>query len=233
MTIPRRSTTFYRVVLALPLLVLAYLVAGGRLVAYWRLFQGAMAQRPPGDAAFASAFVTALLWVTASGPLLYAAWEIGREHTAARRMNAEVLVGLREVVRRARGSASRDADAAAAEFARPPRDNPRAALAWGASVAVGLPAFFALGMPPLRTPGGALWLGVTGLLFGANIYCGRRAAAYLQEEPGRWDVFRAWRLLSPARYAEPARRLVRWQRVLAVLIPVWWLAGGAVVMSSR
>lgn len=87
--------------------------------------------------------------------------------------------------------------------------------------------------PDLRTTRALLWLGVTGLLFGSAAYCRRRAMAYLRQEPSRWDMFREWRLLNPARYDEQGRVFVRWQIVASVLLPVWWLGGGAALLFSK
>ena len=56
--------------------------------------------------------------------------------------------------------------------------------------------------------------------------------AYLREEPGRWDMFREWRLLNPARYDEAGRVFVRWQKIVSMLLPFWWLGGGMMVMWS-
>jgi hypothetical protein len=232
MALPRRSPAFYRAVLVLPVLMLAYLAASGRFSAYWRAFANAPA-RPPSPEMMTDSFVTALLWLAAVSPLLYAAWEIGREHTPGRRLNYGILIGLREVVRRATGRVSAVAEREREiAFARPPADNPRAALAWGAVVGVLVPTFFASFAPFLRTPGALVWLAGTGLLIGASTYFRRRAMAYLREEPGRWDMFREWRLLNPARYDEAGRVFVRWQKIVSMLLPFWWLGGGMIVMWS-
>ncbi len=141
-----------------------------------------------------------------------------------------MLVGLREVVERARG---RCAGQERIEFfARVPKDNRRAALVWGTAVAVFVPLFFgAFGGPDLRTPVAVTWLGGTGLLMGGMMYCRRRAIAYLRHEPSSWDMFREWCLLNSARYDEPGRLFVPWQIRLMAVLPFWWLGGGALVLS--
>jgi len=226
----RRTRGFYIAVLVLPVVNTVYLIVSGRLAAYWRAFDTVRTHRgAPGPAG--DTFGTGFLWFAALAPLLFTAWDLGRQHVAARRLNYTFLVGLREVVRRALGSTdtSSERDRAIA-FARPPRDNPLAALAWGLAAAALVPTFFATMVgPELRTPGSLLWLGVTGLLIGATTYCRHRAMAYLRDEPpSGWDMFRQWRLLNPGRYEEAGRVFVRWQIAVSVLLPIWWLGGGAV-----
>lgn len=210
--------------------MLGYLFLSGRSAAYWSDFQlSATRANPPIDAAD---FVTGFLWLGAVTPLIFAAWEIGKEHTAARRLDYGILVGLREVVRRAirRESASTVA-AREATFTLPPRDKPVVALLFGAAVAVGLPTFFASFSADLRTPGALIWLVGAGLLMGLGVYCRQRAMAYLRDEPGRWAFFRQWRLLNPDRYDPPGQIFIRWQIATTVLLPFWWLGGGMIVMS--
>ena len=231
----QRSVWFYRGVLALPLLMLGFLIASGRASAYWAMFSSAVRERgAPQAVDMRDYFATVILWIVSILPLSFAAWEISREHTAARRFNYGAIVGLREVVRRAIGRESPAMAAQrAAEFARPPRDNPTAALVWGAAIAALVPVFFASFARELRTPGGLVWLGVTGMLMGAATYCRRRAMAYLLDEPRRFDLFREWRLLNPSRYTEAGRVFVRWQIAASLLLPVWWLGGGVVIMSQQ
>ena len=229
MALPRRSQLFYRGVLALPLCVLGYLILSGRATAYWRHFVPSAARANP--TIDPSDFITSFLWLGAVTPLLLAAWEIGKEHTAARRLNYGLFLGLREVVRRAVGRESpTKVEAREEAFVLPPRDNPVSALILGALVAIGIPIFFASFVPSLRSAPALVWLIGTGALMGFSTYCHRRAAAYLREEPGTWDLFRQWRLLNPDRYDLPGRRFIRWQIATGVLLPIWWLGGGALVM---
>ena len=210
--------------------MLAYLLISGRWAAYFRHFRaassGAMSQR-----ALGSDLLTALLWLIALAPVTFAAWEIGRDHVAARRLGYELVVGFREVCRRAFTSTTRDSQVFHPEhFSRPPADRPGAAVVWGGVIAVLVPTFFASFSPDLRTARGLLWLGIAGLLMGLSMYCRRRAMAYLDDEPGRWDMFREWRLLNPDRYEPAGRIFVRWQIVVAILLPIWWLGGGAALI---
>ena len=175
MALAHRGPAFFRLILALPVLMLGYLTWSGRLFAYWQTFMGADSST--------DAMVTAGLWVGAVAPLIATAWMLGAEHTAARRLGYSLLVGLREVIDRARGK-RRAGQERVESFARVPKDNPRAALVWGTAVAVFVPLFFgAFGGSDLRSPLAVAWLGGTGLLMGAMMYCRRRAIAYLGSVP--------------------------------------------------
>ncbi len=228
-----RSTTFYRAVLALPLVVLIALFASGTAQAYWTLAFSSITDphRAPSLAGFEAAFASAVLWIAAIAPLLFAAWELGKQHTPARTLNSELFSGSRDVVRLATGRplSPEQIDA----FTRPLKDRPGCALAWGTAVAIFVPTFFLLApLPPLHSARGIMWLVGAGMLMGFGVYCQRRAAPYLVEEPGRWDIFRQQRLLNPRRYEPAGRRFVRWEIVVSIVVPVWWLGGGAIVMSQ-
>jgi hypothetical protein len=229
MALPRRSANFYRLVLALPVFMLVYLGLSGRVNSYWHAF---VPISPRAVAPVNSTeFETGLLWLVSVSPLIFAAWEIGRHHTAARRLGYGLFVGLREVMLRALRPGSVVAlDAREAAFSRPPRDNPIAALALAALITIVVPVFFASFSPDLRTLPALVWLIGAGVLMGAATYCRRRAMAYLRDEPGRWDVFGQWRLLNPDRYESGGHVFVRWQIIATVLMPIWWLGGGAVVL---
>ena len=226
-----RSRSFYRVVLLLPLAMLAYLVASGRAAAYWRLFFPRGASWPPlapEPGTFNSAFVTGLFWSVSLAPLAFAAWEIGREHTVARRRGYELLLGFREVVRRALGREPASTDSV--EYQQPPKDNPRRALLFALGPIVLVPTFFATFAPPLRSAGGLLWLGGAGLIMGSLVYARYRAMAYLRDEPGRFDIFRHYRLMNTARYEEAGHAFVRWQLYGSILLMIWWLGVGSLVL---
>jgi hypothetical protein len=180
---------------------------------------------------FANMFLLNLAWLAAIAPLCFAAWELGSQRTAARRGGYPMLAGFRDVFRIAFGEGLSASDVAA--FDRPPRDQPAAALAMAAGAAVLMPAFFLSFVPPLRTTGGVTWLGGAGLLFGIIVYCHRRAIAYIEQEPGRWDVFRQYRLLNPARYQPAGRHFVRIQILASVALPVWWLLGGILALGIQ
>ena len=227
-----RSRGFYRAVLLLPVVVLVALLATGRLQESIGMTLGALFGGPlPTHERFMRAWFTNLFWVLGCAPLAFASWELGRQRVAARRLGYAGLVGLRDVWRVAFGEGLSAREQAT--FDRPPRDRPGVALALGAAMALVVPAFFSLAAPPLRTPSALLWLGVTGLLVGTIFYCHRRAMAYLVDEPGKWDVFRQYRLLNPGRYAEAGRRFVRLQIALSMLLPVWWLVGGVLFAFGR
>lgn len=184
----------------------------------------------PSEQEFWYHFLTAVIWVVGVAPLLFASWELGRQHTAARRTGYDVAVGMVEVFRIAlRGEPS---PGLAEAFALPPRDKPLMAAALGAGIALVLPAFFWSSAPPVRTPRGAIWLIGAGLLMGLNVYANRRAAAYLSDEPRGWDLFLQWRLMNPERYDARGRPFVRLQWVATVGLILWWLIGGALVLGD-
>ena len=227
--VPRfRSRAFYRVVLGLPVVAILALVATGRLQAYFRMFS---LDADVTQAEIQAGWVTGLIWMIAIAPLAFAAWEIGRHHTAGRRFDTSWLIGLRTVVRLALGDDM--PPQILADFDRPARDDPRKALALGAATAIFFPVFFLTFVPFVRTPLGVLWLLGAGVLFGTTVYGHRRAAAYLLDEPGRWDLFRQFRLLNPARYDPAGRRFVRLQIIASLAIPFWWLGVGAFVLSRQ
>ena len=228
----RRSPALYRLVLAIPLVMLLYLIASGRAGAYVHLF-GTAARGPVDEQAFDDAFLTGILWIVSVTPLMLAAWELGARHTDARRRGFEMFVGLKQVFRIALfGDAAWASVKRDEELARSPKDELVPALLFGAAVAIGVPIFFSSFVPQLRTAAGLTWLIVAGLLMGGSMYCRQRAVAYLRDEPRRWDFFRQWRLLNPNRYEPRGRVFARWLAALTVAFPIWWLVAGALFLFS-
>lgn len=222
-----RSPTFYRITLAVAAAGLGYVVASGRLAAYMRSFRDAARQAAPPQEAFADHMVTALIWIACLAPLLYASWEIGRQHVRGRRLGHALVVGVVSVFRIAlRGEL---APAEAQAFASAPSDRVSRAALWGGAVGVLVPAFFLTAAPPLRTIRGVLWLCIAGLLVGTGEFFRRRAAAYVRDEPR--DFFRTYRLLNPARYDPPGRAFVKLQIVTMAALALWWLTGGALLLG--
>lgn len=218
------SRVYYWIIIVLPIVAFGVLAANGRWREFWSLFQHPDAAT---EEAFQRSFTTALIWSLSTLPISLTAWYLGRRHTAARRINSEVVVGFREIFRRAIG---RDLTPRQLEaMARPPKDRVGIALLLGIVVALLVPAFFLVFMPILRTPRGAVWLGGAGILIGATIYCQRRASAYLIDEPEAFDLFRQYRLLNEERYQTAGHPFVRAQLILMVALPIWWLGGAAVV----
>jgi len=213
----RRGPTFYRVILALPAVMLAYLIWSGR----WSQWQAL----PSADW-----FVTCLLWFASLAPLLWTAGSLGRQHVVARRMGYSWVIGLREVLRRAAGGPI--PGDSAPQFQLAPRDDPRNAALFGVGVGILVPVFFASFTPFLRTPRALIWLAGAGVLFGVGTYARQRAMAYLRDEPGQWAIGRAWSLLNPERYDEAGRHFVRMQIVLMMLLAIWWI-GGVMMLVSR
>jgi hypothetical protein len=227
---PPRSPAIYRLVIALPLLMLMYFVASGRLAAYWHLFASA-GQNGFDDRAFAQAFVTGILWPVSVTPLLLAAWELGKRQTAARRTGFELFVGLKDVFKIAFwGTPAWESVNRQQALDRPPRDRRLFAVIYASIIAIGVPSFFISFVPWPRTPGVIVWVIVAGLLMAGAVYCQQRAAAYLRDEPPRWDFFGQWRTLNPDRYDDAGRVFVRWQRALSIALPIWWLFVGAAVL---
>lgn len=222
-----RSPAFYRITVAVAAVGIGYLVASGRLAAYMRFFRDfARSAAPPKDA-FAEDMTTAFIWLACIAPLLYASWEIGRQHVRGRRLGHALLVGVVSVFRIAlRGEL---APAQARAFAGAPSDRVSRAALWGGAVGVLVPAFFLTAAPSLRTSRAVLWLCVAGALIGGGEFFRRRAVAYLRDEPR--DLFRTYRLFNPARYEPRGRVFVKLQIVVMVALAVWWLAGGAFLLG--
>jgi hypothetical protein len=113
------------------------------------------------------------------------------------------------------------------------KDRPMLALAIAAVFAAAVPTFFLRVAPDLRTTRGVVWLVGAGISMGADVYFGRRAMVYLNEEPRYWDFLRTFRLLNPKRYQPAGRIFVRGQIISFVFLAFWWLVVGSVfVMSS-
>jgi len=222
-----RSPLFYRATLGWALAGAIYLTATGRFAAYFELFRRGA---PPDPRAFAESSITALIWLVAVAPFIFAAWELGRQHTAARRFGYDLFVGMGHVLQIAFGGGFSDAQVEG--FARSPKDRPGMAALLGLLVAAIVPAFFLGFAPPLRTANGAVWLGTTGVLVGLMTYCHRRAMAYLRDEPSVWDFLRQFRLLNPSRYEPPGRPFVRLWVAATVALPLWWLIGGFLLVLS-
>jgi hypothetical protein len=222
-----RPRWVYRIAYLWAIAGIGWLVASGRLLSYFSAFWEPR-NRPPSD--FDSLFVTAGLWLGFVAPLLFLAFDLGMQHTEARRLNTSVWRGIRETWRVAWQRA--DINEMAQEFAATPDDDISVAVLQGVGMAL-LPPVVFLGLaPPLRTVPGVIWIGGTGILFGVMAYCQRRAAAYLRDDPSGWSMFRQWRLLNPARYEPAGRPFVRALVVCVFLLPFWWLGGGAFVIGG-
>ena len=204
---------------------IGWLLISGHLLSYFSAFREPLNQ-PPSDSN--SLFLTSLLWLAFVAPLLLLAYDLGMQHTEARRLNASFWRGIRETWRVAWQHA--DVGEMAQEFAETPDDDISAAVLQGVGAAALPLAVFLGAIPSLRTGPGVIWIGGAGILFGVTAYCHRRAAAYLRDDPSRWSMFRQWSLLNAARYEPAGRPFVRAQIVCMILLPLWWLGGGAFVM---
>jgi len=223
-----RTRTFYRLAILLPVASIAFGIIRG----HFSTHVGAAAQPRVPPLGSNRATLSFLAGLAILGPLGFASWDLGSQQTTARRMGHFWIAGLREVLRQAFGRVRTDAEIAAAQAAASDaRDNPWAALAWAAPVAVLLPAFFLLAGSWLRTPLAIVWVVGAGVLMGSTIYFKRRAIAYLIDEPSPLAMFSGLRKLDTSRYAEPGRLFVRLQILTIILTMLWWLGFGAVVMT--
>jgi hypothetical protein len=200
-----------------------WLAGSGRLFANFRAFRSGDPATSP-----AEPFVTGVLWLVAIGPILLLAYDLGSQHTEARRFRVPIWRGLRESWRVAwRGVRAVDL---AEDFGEAPDDDVTGAVTLGAIVALILPTFFLSFAAPLRTVGGVVWVSIAGLIAGTIAYCYRRAAAYMIDEPGRWSMMRQWSLMNPDRYAPADQPFVKAQIALTVLLWLWWLGMGPVFL---
>jgi hypothetical protein len=204
---------------------IAWLLFSGRLFSYFRAFQKPLAQAPAENDS--EMFLTAIVWLLAIGPLLLLAYDLGSQHIAARRLGTSIWRGLRESWRVA-WQRTHPAEMAA-DFAVTPDDDVAAAVLQGVAVGAMPLALFLGAIPSLRTVGGVVWIGGAGVLFGIITYCHRRAAAYLRDDPGSWNMFRQWSLMNVDRYEPAGRRFVRAQIVCTIILPIWWMGGGILV----
>src|SRR3989441_9092570 len=170
---------------------------------------------PPADPG--ALFTTGLLWLVFVSPLLLLAYDLGAQHTEARRFNTSVWRGLRESWRVAWQRVR--LDEMAEEFAQRPEDDVMMAILYGISGAAMPPALFLGVMPTLRTERGVIWVGGAGVLFGVATYCHRRAAALLPADPRPWGLFLQGGVLNPARDDADGRPFVPPQTVWAVRLP--------------
>jgi hypothetical protein len=196
------------------------------LVSYFRAFRVPIREAPadPGDL-----FTTALLWLVSIGPLLILAYDLGAQHTEARRLNTAMWRGLRESWRVAWQRPH--LDEMGEDFAQRPDDDVSMAILYGLTAATLPFAVFVSTMPTLRTVRGVIWIGGAGVLFGVIAYCHRRAAAYLRDDPGAWSMFRQWSLLNAERYESAGRPFVRAQIMCTIVLAIWWLAGGVMLIG--
>jgi hypothetical protein len=204
---------------------LTWLVASGRLLRYFNAFRKPTVEPftgPPTDM-----FVTAIVWLVSIGPLLLLAYDLGAQHTEARRLNTSIWRGFRETWRVAWQRPH--LDEMAADFAERPEDDVAQAILQGLAMGVLPLVVFLSAMPDLRTIAGVVWIGGAGVFLGVTAYCRRRAAAYLRDDPGAWSMFRQWSLLNMERYEPDGRRFVYAQIASTVLLMIWWLGGAALV----
>ena len=218
-----RPRWLYRVAFLLAAGDIMWSIASGRLN-YFRGFS------PGGTPPAPEPVLATLAGMLCIAPLFLLAYDLGSQHTTARRLGNAIWRGLVESWRVA--WTREDPRERAYEFNEAPDDDSAMALLMGFGVAAVFPTFFLTAAPPLRTTRGVIWLGGAGLLCGIMTYCYRRAAAYVKDDPSPWSLFRGWSRLNPARYSPEGRVFVRIQIVCMLVLMVWWLGGGALMMGS-
>jgi hypothetical protein len=221
-----RPRWLYRAAYVWTAVGVAWLLASGRLVTYFGAFRSPLRQPPPNPGPLVA---TGLLWVVFLAPLLLPAYDLGVQHTEARRFNTSIWRGLRETWRVAWQRPR--LDEMAEDFAQRPEDDVSMAVLYGFTAATLPFALFLGAMPMLRTARGVIWVGGAGVLLGVIAYCHRRAAPYLRHDPGAWSLFRQWSLLNAGRYEPAGRRLVHVQLVCSLLLVIWWLGGGILLIA--
>lgn len=223
-----RPPLVYQLALLLALGVFVYLLASGRFLEFFRRFADTSEFSPSN---FNWNFATGLIWVAGIGPLVYLAWELGNQKTAARREGFAPFAGFGPVLRIALTGSLPAEESAEAQL--PLRDRPVRAFVlgtlWGA-FSGSLPL---VALPFLRQPKGVAFCVGIGVFVGAVLYSHLRAGAYLVDEPEARDPFREYRLLNPQRYEPAGRWLVVFRIVVTVLAMLWMLVGGPLLLGQK
>lgn len=218
-----RPRWLYRVAFLLAAGDLVWAIAAGRFSHFRPFTPGATP--PPADFP-----VGDLLGFVLFAPLLFLAYDLGSQHTTARRLGTAVWRGFVECWRVAWTRV--DPRDRAYDFDQAPDDDSITAILMGFGVAAMFPTIFLTAAPPLRTTRGIVWLVGAGVIMGIMAYCYRRAAAYLKDDPSPWNFFRGWSRLNPERYS-PEGRVFVWIQIVGMLVMmVWWLGGGALMIGS-
>jgi len=218
-----RPRWLYRAAILLAAGDLVWSIASGRFHSFATFKPGAAP--PPTESV-----LTGLIGFLCFAPLLLLAYDLGSQHTTARRLGNAVWRGLLESWRVA--WTREDPRERAYEFNEAPDDDSAIAVLTGLGVALVFPTFFLTAVPGLRSTRGVIWLGGAGLIMGTMAYCYRRAAAYLKDDPSPWSFFRGWSRLNPERYA-PEGRVFVWIQIAGMLVMMfWWLGGGALMIGS-
>ncbi len=215
--------TWYRIAIAILVLGEGYLVLSGRLAASNR-FDAA----PPAatnDTEFFYHFVTNVLWIAFLAPLGgTVVWLATRDKSAT--AGAAYWRAIRTVFTVAwKGDAAPPLEEAIDTV----DEDPLGALLKSVAAAALLPSFFWFAKVPVpHTARTAVWLGLTGLLVGASVYCLERARPFLTpswHEAQRGRLFRRWWSPYPLSYDPPGNRWIVWHWVFMILTGVCWLGG--------
>jgi hypothetical protein len=222
--------TWYRIAIAILVLGEGYLLVSGRLAASYRYMGTPSA--PENQAEFFYHFVTNVLWIAFLAPLgATVVWVATRDRSAT--AGAAYWRAIRTVFTVAWKG---DAAVPLEEATDTVDEDPLGALLKGVATAALLPSFFWFAKVPVpHTARSALWLGLTGALFGASVYCLERARPFLTpswHEAQRGRLFRRWWSPYPISYDPPGNRWIVWHWVFAILAGVCWVGGFGFVIGS-
>lgn len=214
-------------VLLLPIVVPIGLIAIGKIPAPWELFSRTQEISQQDFFAMYPYFIlSSASWI----PLLIMAWKIRRHENPSEAPQQVIMMGTRDIFLHMIGRTRPHVSTAESQRPRPTKHVK--ALGLALVTAAGIPGLFLFAGPLPKTPGTIAWLIGAGILFGISVYSQTRASEYLTDAPGRWDFFRNFRLLDPKRYDPAGHKFVRWQLAVTILLPIWWLGGGALMMSQ-
>ncbi len=232
----KRQMWWFRVAIAIVVLGEGYLVVSGRLAAAYHfttapLPTGAMPDGP--DPEFFHHFLTNVLWIAFLAPLgVTVVWIANHDKSASAGSAYWRAIKTVFVVAWKGTQDPHFADEAETLI----EEDPLGALMKGLAVAALLPSFFWFSPAELpHTPRTALWLGTTGLLIGASVYCLERARPFLTQawhEAQRGRLFRRWWSPYPISYDPPGNRWIGWHWLFVILAGVCWLGGASVVFQS-
>jgi hypothetical protein len=228
---------WFRIAIAILVLGEGYLVLSGRLAASNRHMNAPLTPSAPGqpDPEFFYDFLTNVLWIAFLAPIgLTVVWLANRDKSVTAGSAYWRAIKTVFVVAWKGTQDPHFADEAETVI----EEDPLGALMKGLAVAAVLPSFFWFGPGPgfmphtLRT---ALWLGITGLLVGASVYCLERARPFLTPSwhaAQRGRLFRRWWSPYPISYNPPGNRWIVWHWVFLILAAVTWIGGASVGMEG-
>ncbi len=221
---PRSRMWWFRIAIAIFVLGEGYLILSGRLADSYRFTTAPElpTARPDGpDPEFFYRFATNVLWIAFLAPLgITIVWRAHHDKSAS--AGAAYWRALKTVFVVAwKGTQDSQSDD---EVDTVIEEDPLGALLKALAVAAVLPSFFWFSPAPLpHTLRTALWLGVTGLMVGASVYCMERARPFLKQswhDAQRGRLFRRWWSPYPINYDPPGNRWIGWHWLFTILAGV-------------